>query len=80
MDFQDGDQQGYVRCSTPEDALRVIASNPSTFKVTLLQGEEESNYWMKINVDREQKRSSKTRSKKRGTQKVSFAIDALVGC
>lgn len=70
VDLQDGDHKGYVRCATPEDALRILASNPSSYNVNLLQGEDEQTYWKKIEVDRENKRAMKTRSNKRGSQKV----------
>ncbi|XP_037269401.2 la related protein 7 [Rhipicephalus microplus] len=72
VDVMEGDNVAYVRCADPEGACQFIENQKESFcgALFLLTGDEEKSYWEKINLDRETRRSQKTRQKKRGVEKV----------
>ena len=77
IDFLDGDTVGHIRCSCPEVASRVSVANIRGHSFGVLQGDEEQKYWSKILADRQKKRSSKQRSKKRGPEKIIEKVEVL---
>ncbi|XP_048580158.1 la-related protein 7 isoform X2 [Nematostella vectensis] len=71
---------GYVRFHTPEKCTSILEqlsseASPSV-KVTSLTGEEEKQYWKKINADRVARFQAK-REKKRGTEKVISRVKQM---
>ncbi|EDO33058.1 predicted protein [Nematostella vectensis] len=71
---------GYVRFHTPEKCTSILEqlsseASPSV-KVTSLTGEEEKQYWKKINADRVARFQAK-REKKRGTEKIARKTDEV---
>lgn len=72
VDVMEGDSVAYVRCADAEGAHQFIENQKESFcgSLSLLAGDEEKLYWDKINLDRETRRSQKTRQKKRGVEKV----------
>lgn len=72
VDVMEGDSVAYVRCANAEAACQFIEKQKDSFcgSLALLTGDEEKTYWDKITLDRETRRSQKTRQKKRGVEKV----------
>ncbi|XP_077999400.1 la-related protein 7-like [Glandiceps talaboti] len=78
IDMKDGDAEGHVRFQTPEGAEQVVqqfceAGQESKLFTSLLTGEEEKQYWQKMNSDRNTKLNSgknNKRAKKKGLEKV----------
>lgn len=72
VDVMEGDSVAYVRCANAEAASQFIERQKDSFcgSLSLLTGDEEKAYWDKITLDRETRRSHKTRQKKRGVEKV----------
>lgn len=72
VDVMEGDSVAYVRCADAEGSRQFIENQKESFcgSLSLLSGDEEKSYWSKINLDRETRRSQKTRQKKRGVEKV----------
>ncbi|XP_050390466.1 la-related protein 7 [Patella vulgata] len=70
IDVTDGNKSGYIRCKDVYSAMMVVNSNIEYYKLDLLSGEEEENYWKKLKSDRENKLNNKQRPKKRGMQKL----------
>lgn len=72
VDVMEGDSVAYVRCANAEAASQFIEKQKDSFcgSLALLTGDEEKTYWDKITLDRETRRSQKTRQKKRGVEKV----------
>uniref|UniRef100_G3MLP4 La-related protein 7 n=1 Tax=Amblyomma maculatum TaxID=34609 RepID=G3MLP4_AMBMU len=72
VDVMEGDSVAYVRCADPEGARQFIENQKESFcgSLSLLAGDEEKSYWDKIILDRETRRSQRTRQKKRGAEKV----------
>lgn len=72
VDVMEGDSVAYVRCANAEAASQFIEKQKDSFcgSLSLLTGDEEKVYWDKITLDRETRRSQKTRQKKRGVEKV----------
>ncbi|EDW00135.1 la-related protein 7 [Drosophila grimshawi] len=73
VDIKEGDQVAHLRLVTPtaaEDLARQLSCAEMQFKV--LRGQSESQYWRKIEEDREAKLSKKVRvQQKRGREKVA---------
>ncbi|KAH9359944.1 hypothetical protein HPB48_005766 [Haemaphysalis longicornis] len=67
VDVMEGDSVAYVRCANAEAASQFIERQKDSFcgSLSLLTGDEEKAYWDKITLDRETRRSHKTRQKKR---------------
>ncbi|XP_074648008.1 la-related protein 7-like [Tubulanus polymorphus] len=78
IDLKDEAVDGYIRCLNVEGAKAVLDANVAGIELQLLQGEEEKQYWERIEVDRKQKLSSKTKQKKRGSQKVLKKAESIV--
>lgn len=80
VDVMEGDSVAYVRCPDEESARRFVKTEEESFcgSLTLLTGDEEQEYWRKINQDREIRRSQKTRQKKRGVEKVMAKAQKLM--
>lgn len=72
VDVMEGDSVAYVRCANAEAASQFVEKQKDSFcgSLSLLTGDEEKTYWDKITLDRETRRSQKTRQKKRGVEKV----------
>ncbi|XP_070544557.1 LOW QUALITY PROTEIN: la-related protein 7-like [Ptychodera flava] len=78
IDMKDGDKSGLVRFQTPEGAKLIVEHFSSVGKegklhTALLSGDEEKQYWEKINTDRNTKLSSgknSKRAKKKGLERV----------
>lgn len=72
VDVMEGDSVAYVRCADAKGAQQFIENQKESFcgSLSLLAGDEEKSYWDKISLDRETRRSQKTRQKKRGVEKV----------
>ncbi|KAK6187432.1 hypothetical protein SNE40_005463 [Patella caerulea] len=70
LDVTDGNKSGYIRCKDVYSAMMVVNSNIEYYKLDLLSGEDEENYWKKLKSDRENKLNNKQRPKKRGMQKL----------
>ncbi|XP_076318082.1 la related protein 7 [Tachypleus tridentatus] len=70
----------YIRCMDPESAkhLLIAGKEAKLGKLCILEGEEEQNYWEKINKDREARLAMKPREKKRGMSKVIARAEKAV--
>ncbi|XP_042324543.1 la-related protein 7 [Sceloporus undulatus] len=82
VDLLEGDTECHVRLKTPEDAKTLIKAHKdlqtkSNWKFEILSGDHEQRYWQKILVDRQVK-LNQPREKKRGTEKVTWALRVLL--
>jgi len=75
VDMLDGDTEAYVRCTEAESATRLLAAEHSGISYSLVEGDEEKQYWAKILTDRERKLNCKSRSKKKGSKKLLDKAD-----
>ncbi|KAH8418906.1 hypothetical protein KR222_003805, partial [Zaprionus bogoriensis] len=73
VDIKEGDQVAHLRMATPnaaEDLLRQL--NCAEMQLKILRGQSETQYWQKIEQDREAKLTKKVRvQQKRGREKVA---------
>ncbi|XP_031559596.1 la-related protein 7-like [Actinia tenebrosa] len=79
IDLADGSGEGYVRFHTPDNCTAVLdgmSDDSSGLQLVKLTGQEERDYWKKINADRVARFQAK-REKKRGIEKVARKADAL---
>ncbi|XP_072542949.1 la-related protein 7 [Salminus brasiliensis] len=82
VDILEGDAEGYIRFSTPEDAKAVIAvrselQKKHNWKLEILTGDHEQRYWQKILVDRQAK-LNRSRDKRRGTEKLISKAEKII--
>ncbi|XP_064458067.1 la-related protein 7-like isoform X2 [Ornithodoros turicata] len=80
VDVMEGDTVAYVRCPDEDSAKKFIRTEKQSFcgSLALLSGDEEREYWKKINQDRKTRRSQKTKQKKRGVEKVMAKAQKLM--
>ena len=70
IDISEGDKCGHIRCKNAHSAKNVFQAHMEDFIFTPLSGVEETQYWCKVENDREKKFESKSKSKRRGRDKV----------
>ncbi|XP_069123567.1 la-related protein 7-like isoform X2 [Argopecten irradians] len=77
VDVVDGGSCGYIRFKDSESAKKATNAQPEAYTFSLVQGEDESSYWNKLQSDREAKLSNKNKPKKRGTQKLAEKVQKI---
>ncbi|XP_053715911.1 la-related protein 7 [Synchiropus splendidus] len=82
VDVLDGDLDGHVRFSTPDQAAAVIKASSKmkeqhSWKMEILSGDHEQRYWQKILVDRQVK-LNRPREKRRGTEKLISKAEKII--
>ncbi|KAM3857691.1 LOW QUALITY PROTEIN: la-related protein 7 [Diretmus argenteus] len=82
IDILDGDAEGHIRFTTPEEAKAVIDASAQlqkeySWKLEVLSGDHEQRYWQKILVDRQVK-LNRPREKKRGTEKLISKAEKII--
>ncbi|XP_021355255.1 la-related protein 7-like, partial [Mizuhopecten yessoensis] len=77
VDLIEGDCSGYIRFKDSESAKKAANAQPENYTFFLLQGEDESVYWSKLQSDRDAKLSNKNKPKKRGTQKLVDKVQKI---
>ncbi|XP_067673448.1 la-related protein 7-like isoform X1 [Haliotis asinina] len=70
FDIKDNALSGNIRCNDEESARKISEFLLENHTFNLLTGDHEKRYWEKLKADREEKFRKKTRTKKRGTQKL----------
>ncbi|KAH3869873.1 la-related protein 7-like [Dreissena polymorpha] len=69
IDIVEDSSDGFIRCKDAESAKAIADKKLEGLTFTLVSGEDEKQYWDKLEADRESKLSKKGRHKKRGHQK-----------
>lgn len=78
VDVKEGVQEVYLRFETVESALD-FSENSSWENTEVLEGQKESDYWDKLQKQREEKLSKKTRKKERGKDKLMKKAENILG-
>ncbi|XP_012286644.1 la-related protein 7 [Orussus abietinus] len=79
IDVPEGATAAFIRCDSAESALALAQKSAKARSATILQGEEETNYWDKILKDRAEKLGKKIRPKQRGREKVLKKAEKELG-
>lgn len=72
VDIKEGEKSGYIRMQDSDSAKKLASAESGSYFFTLLQGQEEKDYWNKLESDRNSKFNTKStgNKKKKGSQKL----------
>ncbi|XP_014666201.1 PREDICTED: la-related protein 7-like [Priapulus caudatus] len=76
-DIIEGQTTGFIRCPDEESAAKLASSSSlkEVYDLQVLSGEDEQNYWKKIEADRQARYAKKQNLKFRGKDKVIHKIE-----